>query len=266
MLALFISLLATALLLQKILTFTSSYRNKFLMVIGVSALILSLNIGLYLNTKEPNLYEQLGVGRMIPLKEMLRLLRANAELRSFYEEIQQGTYELRCLNMTDSSWLTDSFTFYGESLIAVNILSFTSPGSSRLVLFTILLALVAELLICFKYLTLGVLIYTSCEQIVVLRKTVPGVAFAMYFLGQLRAAFLIEKKEDFNELIKREDSDIHKLAELLKEKELDKEFTVTDFIEYDFDVEAKKKATPSKMKKIMKYVGIGILIYSVLKK
>ncbi|OMJ86050.1 hypothetical protein SteCoe_12484 [Stentor coeruleus] len=264
MLLKFLFLFAVGVLLSKFIFRKLSFSQRFLVIFGIGVVISAYDIKSFIENKSPNIYQQLNIGRMMSTKEILKLIKIDSELYEYYEDIQRETYELKCLSLNNTSWLSESFAFYGQWILAINVLSFTQPLPSRLILLVMFGSLAIEFMIYLKKITLTFLIFTSCEQVVLLRSSIYGISFIIFFIGYLREINNKEKIQKFNRELISGDQDVERLNELLGRHELSEYFQVTDLLEKIIDKEAKDSAPPSKMKKIIKILAVGLILSSFI--
>ena len=240
--------------------------NKYIITIVVGIAIIAFNIFLYLSLREPNLYEQLGIGRMMQIKEVLRLIKRNPNLSSYYEDVQKGVYELRCVNQSPDMWLSESFHFYGGWILAINFISFTNSSISRTLLVFLLLNLGIEFMIYAKTITLSMIIYTSCEQIHILRAIFPGLALIIYLASYVRYSNMILARKLFNDQISSMNEDTAQFKKHMEKNGLHDYFDLLAFIDKLIDSEVKKNIQPSKLKKVAKYIAVAVVLYSIINK
>lgn len=262
----FLFLFVLGALLKKFVFSKLSFSQRFLLVLGIGVVISAYDIKSFIENKSPNIYQLLNIGRMMPTKEILKLIKIDSDLYEYYEDIQRGTYELKCLSLNNTSWLSESFAFYGQWMLAINVLSFTQPLPSRLILLVMFGSLAIEFMIYLKTITLTFLIYTSCEQAELLRSSIYGISFIIFFIGYLREINHKEKIQRFNQELISGDQDVERLNEMIGRHELSSYFQVTDLLEKIIDREAKDSAPPSKMKKIIKILAIGLILSSFISK
>lgn len=237
---------------------------KLFAVTATGVILIAFSLQSYLSTKELNIYENLGVGRMIQVKDLLRLIKNNKEYLDYYEDVEKGIYELRCIHQQNSEWITESFTFYGVFLLITNLLSFYNSSISRIVLLLIVGALGCEFLIYTQSITFTILIYTSCEQAQILRCIVPGVALICYLLYNLRIIYKEELVQKCIRNIVDSDPVAIEFEQLMEKHGLTQYYSFTSFINKIIDNEEKINSQPSKLKKVIKILAIGLVIFSLL--
>lgn len=259
------ALIALAYILKHFVFTNISTREKVILIVSLGVLLVSASLGIFLFTKEPNLYEQLEIGRMMPKEDILRLLKKREDLSQYYEEVKNDSYEFRCLNSTDPDWLSDSFFFYGSSLIIVNLVSFNNSGSSKLILLIVSLTLVLEFFLLTQNLTLQFLSFTSCEMIQMLRTSVPGLSFCLSMLAVVNQDHVSELRKHFVNKLCRADADFDSLEQLVRKEEEFDNIHASDIIRRVIDKRVKNSIPPSNTKKYLKYAFIGYFVYSLFK-
>lgn len=250
-------------LLQKYILPDLTAKQKFYLTLTIGVLVISLSIGSYLSSREPNLYEQLNITRNTPNEKILELLKSREDLSQYYDEVKNHFYEIRCLNSTDPDWVTDSFKFYGTSLLVVNFVSFFNTASSRLMLLVILASLILEFCFFSKNLTLTFLNFTSCEFIEILRRALPGLAFIAALLAIVKKDHLIDLKKKFTQRLCQADEDLNELEQLVRQETIFDQIDACDIVRRVVEEDIKKDVIPNNSKKYFKYFFAGYLIYSV---
>ena len=236
---------------------------KLLLVLSISALMIAYQLQAYLSTKDTNIYEKLGIGRMMPVKDLLYLIKSNKEYSDMYESVEKGIHELDCIYLSARDWLLESFTFYGGFLLVTNLISFYKPGISHSLLIVILGSLGIEFLIYIKQITLSMLIYTSCEQVKILRCIIPGFALCCYLICSIRYSNMIKVKQMYIDSIVASDVNAAEFQALMQTYNLSKHYELTSFLAKLIDYEAKATSQPSKTKKIVKYLAMVLIAYSL---
>lgn len=258
-------LVGLAFILKHFIFIRITTKQKVILTFSLGVLLVSASLGLFLSTKEPNLYEKLEIGRMMPKEEILKLLKKREDLIQYYEEVKNENYEFRCLNSTNPDWLSESFFFYGTSLIIVNLVSFNNSGSSKLILLVVSLTLILEFCLLTKNLTLDYLSFTSCEMIQMLRESVPSLSFCLAMLAVINKDYLLESKKKFINKLCEVDGDFKKLERLVRQEKVFDDFDASDIIRKVIDKKVKNSIPPNNVKKYLKYAFIGYFVYSIYK-
>jgi hypothetical protein len=199
---------------------------------------------------------------MIDLKFLLRLISQNSEVSHLYEEVKNDQYETRCLNASSSDFIGETFSYYGSSLIVINLVSFTNTGSSRSMLLLVLLNLLLEYCLISKYITLQIFTYTTCELIQIIRHAMPGLVFISAIVAIIRVEVAQKAKKDLNDKFCQENENFKKLNELVSQMNGFQGLDCTDVLRKVIDDEAKKNAPPSNRKKYIKWLFFGYMVYS----
>ena len=235
--------------------------EKLLITLTIGILFSAVNIGLYLSSREANIYELLDVGRMIETKILLKKLAHHETLSQYYDEVKTDQYETRCLNASNSDFIGESFSYYGSSLIVINLVSFWNTGSSRSMLLLVLVNLVIDYCFISKYITLLLFKFTTCELILIARQVMPG----LFFIGAVAAFIRLDAaraaKNRLNQTFCSQNENYSRLNEMISKEKIFEGLDPTDILRRVLDDKAKKEAPASRTKKIFKYLFVGYFAY-----
>lgn len=235
--------------------------EKLLITLTIGILFSALNLGLYLSSREANIYELLDVGRMIEPRILLKKLSNHETLSMYYDEVKTDQYETRCLNASNSDFIGESFGYYGSSLIVINLVSFWNTGSSRSMLLLVLVNLVIDYCFISKYITLLLFKFTTCELIVIVRQIMPGLSFIAAIIAIIRLDAAKAAKNKLNQNFCSQNEDYNRLNEMISREKVFEGLDPTDILRRVLDDKAKKEAPVNNTKKVFKYLFVGYFAY-----